>query len=61
MGGERNMLFLHSPFFFKKKHQNKYTAKVFTPQVVYEVFLLYLYVDALEYMGDDITLPPSPP
>lgn len=51
VGGKRNMLFLHSPFFFKKKHQHKYTAKVFTPQVVYEVFLLYLYVDALEYMG----------
>ena len=34
-------------FFFKKKHQYKYTAKKVTTQLVHKLFLLYLYVDAL--------------
>ena len=43
------MIFLYGGtiFFFKKKHQYKYTAKKVIPQLVHKLFLLYLYVDAL--------------
>jgi len=43
------MIFLYGGtiFFLKKKHQYKYTAKVFIPQLAHKLFLLYLCVDAL--------------